>query len=418
VPYNPCRPLVPRDVDPTAAINWLSRNCCREFRPFDGKYRQIIFTLCGLFIMRRLSDYTAGRKNNFNVMRLVAASAVLVSHGFVLSTGNQQLEPFVREFGMTLGSIAVGVFFVTSGFLVTGSLLSRNNIVEFSTARALRIYPALWVSQILTVLIVGLWFTSEKPSFFFSQWVTWHSFLKNCVLIRYIDFTFPGAFESVPFVNGGVNSSLWTLPIELRMYLCLGLGWIALRLSGKLGNRLFIVGCAGAAFVGISGEMIHYIVPAEQGVGVDAYWSLGGLFFAGATFRLLQSKIPVSKAIAIFLAAVLVASMCDKFVFGLVYRITIAYLVVYLALVPSFRGYHYSPRGDYSYGIYIYAYPVQQAIATLIKGISPYQMIALSGLITFSFAFLSWHCIEKHALRFKEALVTKEPKAFAPNPLM
>jgi peptidoglycan/LPS O-acetylase OafA/YrhL len=368
--------------------------------------------------MRRLSDYTSGRKNNFNVMRLLAASAVLVSHSFTLSTGNQELEPFVRELGITLGTIAVDVFFVTSGFLVTGSLLSRNNIVEFFTARALRIYPALWVSQILTVVIVGFWFTSEKPSLFFSQWVTWHSFLKNCVLIRYIDFTFPGAFQSVPFVSGGVNSSLWTLPMELRMYLCLGLGWLALRLLRKSDNRLFIVICTGAALVGLIGDMVHYIFPAEEAVGVDAYWSLGGLFFAGATFRLLQSKIPVSKAIAAVMFAVLMLSMCDKFIFGVVYRITVAYLVVYLALVPSFRGNHYSPRGDYSYGIYIYAYPVQQAIATIVKGISPYQMIALAGLVTFSFAFLSWHCIEKHALRLKEVLVNREPKVFAPNRLI
>jgi len=365
--------------------------------------------------VRRLNDYTSGRDNNFNIMRLLAASAVLIGHSFTLATGNQEIEPFVRELGITLGTIAVDVFFVTSGFLVTGSLLSRNNIVEFFAARALRIYPGLWVSQILTVLIVGLWFTSASPSSFFSQWATWHSLLKNCVLIRGVDSTFPGAFESVPFASGGVNSSLWTLPIEFTMYLFLGIGWIALGLWRKFGSRLFIVLCAGAAILGIFGDMAHFIFPTEELVGVEPYWLLGGLFFAGATFRLLQRKIVVSKSIAIVMIIVLVASGLNPFLFGIVYRITIAYLVVYLALVPSFRGRHFSPGGDYSYGIYIYAYPVQQAVAATVRGISPYQMIALAGLITFLFAFLSWHCIEKHALRFKESLTRKDARMFAPD---
>jgi peptidoglycan/LPS O-acetylase OafA/YrhL len=142
---------------------------------------------------------------------------VLVSHSFTLSTGDPEVEPFVREIGLTLGTIAVDIFFVTSGFLVTGSLLARNNIIEFFAARALRIYPGLWVSQILTVLVVGFWFTNERPPAFFSQWDTWHYLIKNCTLFHDVVLTLPGAFETAPYPTGGVNASLWTLPIELRM---------------------------------------------------------------------------------------------------------------------------------------------------------------------------------------------------------
>src|SRR6187455_1951063 len=89
----------------------------------------------------RLSDFTQGKDNNFNLIRFLAALMVLVSHSFVLSTGRSQLEPFGALLGMNLGNMAVGVFFAASGFLVTGSLLSRQSFSDFVVARALRIYP-------------------------------------------------------------------------------------------------------------------------------------------------------------------------------------------------------------------------------------------------------------------------------------
>src|ERR1700733_14431477 len=124
--------------------------------------------------MLTLKDYSSGRNNNFNIVRLIAASMVLVSHSFTLATGNPETEPFANQIGLTLGTVAVHIFFVSSGFLVTGSLLARKSVSEFFLARALRIYPALWVSQVVTFTIVGLWFTSLSASDFFGHWVTWH----------------------------------------------------------------------------------------------------------------------------------------------------------------------------------------------------------------------------------------------------
>lgn len=353
-------------------------------------------------MLTRLSAYTSGRANNFNLIRLVAASAVLVSHSFTLATGNPQLEPFVHQLGITVGTIAVHIFFITSGFLVTGSLLARKNIVEFFAARALRIYPGLWVSQILTVLIVGFWLTTETPRTFFSQWATWHYLLKNCALVRYVDFYLPGTFETAPLSVGGVNSSLWTLPVELRMYVYLGMGWLILRMLRAHANRAFVIFCAGIALIGVSLDLGHFIAPDARLFGGGSEWDLPGLFFLGAALRLLQNRIVVSGPIALCLALCLLISMVNPLFFGIVYRLTLAYLVIYLALVA--RRFPFAPRGDYSYGIYIYAYPIQQALATFVTGITPVQMIALSGVITFAFAFASWHGVEKHALRFKEHL--------------
>jgi peptidoglycan/LPS O-acetylase OafA/YrhL len=356
-------------------------------------------------MLPRLSAYTAGRNNNFNFIRLLAASAVLVSHSYTLSTGNPEIEPFARQIGLTLGTIAVDIFFITSGFLVTGSLLARSNIVEFFAARALRIYPGLWVSQILTVAIVGFWLTTEPPRTFFSQWATWHYLLKNCALVRYVDFYLPGTFETAPFSVGGVNSSLWTLPVELRMYVYLGMGWLILRLLRAYSGRAFVIFCVAVAIVGVALDLGHFIMPAARIFSGGSQWTLPGLFFLGAAFRLLQDRIPVSRAVALCMALALLLSLIDPLLFGITYRLTLAYLVIYLALAAG--RFPFSPRGDYSYGIYIYAYPIQQAIATLVAGISPAQMIALSGVITFGFAFASWHGVEKHALHVKDRLARR-----------
>lgn len=85
----------------------------------------------------RLSNFTQGKDNNFNLIRMIAALAVLVTHSFALAIGTQDAEPFRQSLGMTMGAIAVDVFFVTSGFLVTASLLTRQNTIEFIWARAL-----------------------------------------------------------------------------------------------------------------------------------------------------------------------------------------------------------------------------------------------------------------------------------------
>ena len=90
----------------------------------------------------KLSNLTEGRDNNFNLIRIVAALAVLVDHSFALAIGTADARPFLINSSLNISFLAVDIFFVTSGFLVTASLLTRQNTMEFVLARALRIYPA------------------------------------------------------------------------------------------------------------------------------------------------------------------------------------------------------------------------------------------------------------------------------------
>ena len=101
-----------------------------------------------------LSSLNNGRDNNFNLIRVIAALAVLVTHSFALVMGSGDFEPLRKIVGISFGQVAVDIFFVTSGFLVTSSLLKRKSTVEFVWARVLRIYPALWMMLVLTVFIL------------------------------------------------------------------------------------------------------------------------------------------------------------------------------------------------------------------------------------------------------------------------
>lgn len=175
--------------------------------------------------MHKLSELAANKNNNFNLIRLAAAIAVLINHCFPLATGREVDFWIGSHLGISLGSIAVDIFFATSGFLVTGSLLSSNDIIRFIRARILRIYPALIVMLFITTILIGGYFTSLHMKDYLASSGTLKYFLKNGSLFTGASYTLPGVFETNPY-KGAVNGSLWTLPYEIWMYSTLAFVWI------------------------------------------------------------------------------------------------------------------------------------------------------------------------------------------------
>ena len=189
----------------------------------------------------KLSNFTQGRDNNFNLIRIVAALAVLITHSFALAMGTSDAEPFRQSLGITMGEIAVDIFFIASGFLVTASLLTRQSVIEFVWARVLRIFPALLIMLILTVFGLGVFFTSLSFPSYISDSKTYIYLLKCATLIRGVDFTLPGVFDENPY-NNMVNGSLWTMPYEIKMYVILLLIFVVSRVINT--TRLRIIGLA------------------------------------------------------------------------------------------------------------------------------------------------------------------------------
>jgi len=345
----------------------------------------------------RLSDLTQGRDNNFNVIRMLAASSVLVSHSFALTTGSGDAEPLKHALGMTLGDIAVDIFFVASGFLVSASLLHRRSVIEFTRARFLRIFPALAVAVLLSVFALGISLTDTTLGSYFGSRETTIYLAKNLTLFFGVAYNLPGVFAHNPW-RFSVNGSLWTLPFEVRMYAILAIIWSIVRSLGYSNERLF-----GAATIAIT------ILSGSALVANNFLHFYGGeflrllfMFFSGVTMYSLRSKVELNGYLALALFLVLAGfGRFDIERFHIVYLLALPYLILYCAYVPSGEIRRYNSLGDYSYGIYIFAYPLQQTLISILPGMSPMKVLTLSAPITLVLAILSWHFVEHPALRLK-----------------
>lgn len=351
----------------------------------------------------RLSDLCSGKDNNLNLLRFAAAMAVLFSHSFPLSTGDTAGEPMRAQLGMTLGSIAVDVFFVISGFLVTASILRSRSLVDFVVSRCLRIYPALLVMLVITVLGMGLALTTLPARAYLSAAQT-HEYLLWCAtLVRDVKFELPGLFEANPYKKV-VNGSLWTLPYELRMYGLLAGGWLLCRLLGAIHTRLFAAACVLTA---LSAGTYLFATHTRTSYGTYYPWLIF-MFFTGASLFVLRRWVWLSATACLAACAILVAvAVWATPYFGAVYLLCVAYITLCMAYLPKGRIRQYNRLGDFSYGIYIYAFPIQQATAALIPGIAPLALFAIAGPVTLALAVASWYGVERRALRRKNATVNR-----------
>jgi len=163
----------------------------------------------------RLAALTAERANRFQLIRFVAATAVILFHCYAL-TDRWTDEPLWRLAPeLNLSVFGVGAFFVVGGFLVTRSWLERAGLVPFVAARVLRIYPALLLATVLTILLAA--WSSPLPLRAFATDPRTLDFAWRTTLASDFVATLPGAFATNPF-RDAVNGSLWTLPVEVRLY--------------------------------------------------------------------------------------------------------------------------------------------------------------------------------------------------------
>lgn len=279
--------------------------------------------------------------------------------------------------------------------------MTRQNLIEFIWARVLRIYPALIAMLVLTVFGLGCFFTTLPLSSYLTDTKTYTYLLKGATLITGVTWKLPGVFHGNPYQDA-VNGSLWTLPYEIYMYGILTIVWLALRIVKASRLRLFHMATLTA--VATSGVLLlvsHFTfnAPTEGG-----FVKLFYMFFSGAAFHVLKERITISHRVFwLFLVALLASALTNSQLFFVIYQFTLAYLLFYVAYVPSGPIRKYNELGDYSYGVYIYAFPIQQFIAALAPGVSVLSMVLVSTLATLLMATLSWHLLERRALGLKRA---------------
>ena len=244
-------------------------------------------------------------KNNINTLRFLGAFFVLFGHTFALCYGPRAGEDPISElikgataYSAGLPGVGVAMFFVLSGYLVTRSYENRHNLLLYVEARVLRIFPALWVTLLLTMLVLGPLVSTLESSAYFTHQGTWKYFWYNAKLFPDVSYRLPGVFLENPRA-GGVNGSLWTLPVEVRMYAIVAL----LGVVGALRKRMVfnIVALLIAAWYFLLPEhflLLHKLGHARLGL----YFLLGALFYMNRDKLVLHWIGLVVLSIGLFLS--------------------------------------------------------------------------------------------------------------------
>ncbi len=337
----------------------------------------------------RLSELAQGRDNNFQLIRFLAATAVILFHCYAL-TNRWTDEPLWRLAPeLNLGALGVQCFFVVSGFLVTRSWLDRRRLVQFVAARALRIYPALACATAVSIALAAWSSTMPLPAFLADPATAdyaWRTALGWTFRDR-----LPGAFATNPFPHG-VNGSLWTLPIELRLYVVIALAG-TIGLVGRRCLWLAALLAAGALFFARPD-----LLPLEPNDGVTRNLVL--LFMLGSVACAWRASLPVSLA-GLGVALALVVANPFALGRGALFPWLLAYAVLVVAYHPRLTWRAFNRVGDYSYGLYIYAFPLQQTLVARLPGLEPLALFAWSLPLTLALSVASWHLLEQPALGLK-----------------
>lgn len=332
--------------------------------------------------------------NNFDSLRLLAAGMVLCSHQFAL-TGRP--EPHV--FGlMTLGTLGVLMFFVISGYLVAQSWDRDPHPLRFAARRLLRIWPGLLAVTCIAAWLLGPLVTEVPLRDYFRSPVTWDYFAQLVFAVR---LHLPGVFEHSPYP--AVNGSLWTIPIEVQWYGALLLAGMCRWLRPRMRFFLLALVLLYAAYLYFKYDVQHN---ANAGFfGPDFGIEYGSFFCYGVLLHLFQ-RVWSRHSLRLFAGLIVLAGVLSAFqqgYAGLYALLPFVVIRVGTWSTPVLR--RFGRYGDFSYGMYIYAFMVQQWLVWLMGPRQPYWLGLLASMLcVLVCAVLSWHLVERPALNLKRYL--------------
>lgn len=337
----------------------------------------------------RVADTLEQDRNNFALIRLALALAVVVSHAFSVTTGTLTDEPLTVSTGFTLGEHAVNGFFAISGFLVTMSF-DRRGWRDYAIARILRIAPGLIVAVLAVSLLLGAAMTAlhldeylQSPGLRRFITATLTSFKSNIAL--------PGVFADNPFTFP--MGTVWTLKYEVMCYA----GVFAIGLLGLLRSRIAALALVLGLAMALAGlDLLRPDAPKgmETALRLPLIFAFGGALYVWRGQARLSGLLVLALILATWLSA-------GTFLYKTLLFTGTAYGILWLALSPMLTRFAYEPKADLSYGTYLYGWPIQQSLHALWPGAAAWVLLPPSIILTLIVAALSWTLVEKPALGLK-----------------
>ena len=339
-----------------------------------------------------LRDRLAEHSSAVEWLRLLAATIVVLFHCFALNRMWASDPLRVLLPGLELGSLGVQIFFFLSGLLVAQSYARHRSLVKFAAARILRLYPALIAATLFTIAL-SAWSSALDVRTFLASADTLTFAARRALGLVAID-ALPGAFLHNPYPVA-VNGSLWTLPIEIKMY-------VVVAIAGLLGllTRKWLL---TAVTIGLIALFIVWPSTFPISPDFSATRALALMFALGSLCFVWRAHIPVSLPLGIACVALLVVSQYSRTQPALS-AVLISYSVLTAAYHPLTQNLLPRLGADLSYGIYVYSFPIQQ---TLIERASdlfidkPWALFPAALVIIAPIAALSWFLLEKPALKLK-----------------
>jgi peptidoglycan/LPS O-acetylase OafA/YrhL len=328
-----------------------------------------------------LNNFLQRDNNNFELLRLVAAGAVIIGHAGHISgdTSSRDLVLQWLQFDYS-GSLAVKFFFLLSGLVVTNSWFSNPNIGRFVAARVARVFPALIVVLMLSAYVIGPAMTSLSPGAYLTSHDTLRYVVRNVMLNT--TFILPGVFENA--ADRGVNGSIWTIPMECFCYLMLALVGSLCRGRNRFLFSLAVVLLAVAALSYPAG--ISKLRMPQESAPMFFYFAIGALL------AVWKDKVVLNHFSVIGLALL---SGVFRGTAAMPYLVcgTIFASAIWLATTPLVR--RLRLPGDFSYGIYLSGWPIQQILHAAFPDMGAFGNWTSALLLASGFGAMSWYLVEK-----------------------
>ena len=351
------------------------------------------------------ANTAADHRNNLTALRWFAACLVLYGHAFVFLG---LPEPLFLQW-VPMGPLGVYIFFAISGYLVAQSWQRDPSVPRFLAKRALRIFPGLLVCTLLSVLVLGPWLTTLDMA---TYWRNEHTLGYFTNLALYMTYHLPGVFAQNKLPHA-VNGSLWSLPVEFFMYLLLAILGLCSAWYSKTNSASQSIQEPSKFSQWLS------VVVAVCMMGLTALWAwpstdawviyrtdlrqiplCGVYFMVGAS--LFQFKLNKYFNLSnVVLAVVLWLCLSrEPQIFAMASWVVVPFVVLAFGLGRHTWLSHWHER-DYSYGIYIYAFPVQQTWVSFWPQIPLWAYLLCTFVTTVALAALSWHFVERPSLKIK-----------------